>query len=113
MTWAAGWGRVGQGATWAHGVCVSASVRRSPNYRQCPEAVLKTQGSACPASMAQSRGRRGWGWWDDSGSMVMRERKREVKSSEAGARQDLHSPGLSFLIWKMEIIMLRATVSIQ
>lgn len=33
------------------------------------------------------------------------ERKREAKSSKAGAGQDFHSPGLSFLIWKVEIII--------
>lgn len=61
------------------GVCVPASLRRPPRHGQCPEAGI--------------------------GKVQSTERKKEAKSSKAGAGQDFHSPGLSFLIWKVEIII--------
>ena len=61
-------------------------------HRQVPTA----QGSVSPASMAQDVGQEAGGR-GDGGSTAKRKGK-AVKSWEDGAGQDLHSPGLSFLI---------------
>lgn len=76
-----------------------------------------TQPRAVSRSSAHGPGlcmprRHDWGAWAGGtgaggrkGEAQRRRRKREVKSSEVGAGQDFRSPGLSFLVWKVEIII--------